>query len=225
MKSSKVIMVLLFIGMAAAFGDVVNVSFKRGKWNESDWLMVKCGRWPNIGAWVQQDDHIENRIPADATKEEMLGQRAPETYTSMVWKTPVTTNFTVRATMSLDYRMAPLIVLANELGKDANGYPEYLEHWEIVLYDEGINVWHHQRNAEGKPTWHRAAQFKWKYLKNLKTDLTVAVDYTVKGPQMTIQCGDVCFSYLEHDLPKKLYVGVTGCEGLNRFYHFKLTTK
>ena len=57
------------------------------------------------------------------------------------------------------------------------------------------------------------------------SDLTVTVDYTVKGPQMTIQCGDVCFSYLEHDLPKKLYVGVTGCEGLNRFYHFKLTTK
>ncbi len=38
-------------------------------------------------------------------------------------------------------------------------------------------------------------------------------------------CDGACFSYLEHDLPKKLYVGVTGCEGLNRFYDFNLRTK
>ena len=210
LKSSKVIMTLLLMGVTAVFGGDVAVSFARGGWKEADWTMVKCGRWPNIGAWVQRDDHIENRIPADATKDEMLGQRAPETYTSMVWKTPVTTSFTVRSTMSFDYLMAPLIVLANELGKDANGYPEYQEHWEIVLWNEGINVWHHQRSKEGKPMWHRAAQLKKTFEKDKKYELTVSVDYTAKGPQVTIMCDGACFSYLEHDLPKKLYVGVTG---------------
>ena len=87
-------MTLLLMGVTAVYGGDVAVSFARGGWKEADWTMVKCGRWPNIGAWVQRDDHIENRIPADATKDEMLGQRAPETYTSMVWKTPVTTSFT-----------------------------------------------------------------------------------------------------------------------------------
>ena len=73
--------------------------------------------------------------------------------------------------------------------------------------------------------WHRAAQLKKTFEKDKKYELPVSVDYTAKGPQVTIMCDGACFSYLEHDLPKKLYVGVTGCEGLNRFYDFHLRTK
>ena len=35
---------------------------------------------------------------------------------------------------------APLITIANAIGKDENGYPLYGDHFEIVAYESGCNV-------------------------------------------------------------------------------------
>ena len=47
--------------------------------------------------------------------------------------------------MSFDHLMAPLIVIAPELGRSADGkYLELRDHYEIVLFFQGINIWHHR---------------------------------------------------------------------------------
>ena len=52
--------------------------------------------------------------------------------------------------MSFDHLMVPLIVIAPELGKSEDGkYPELRDHYEIVLFYQGINIWHH-RYKDGK---------------------------------------------------------------------------
>ena len=199
---------------------VKSIVFAEGKWDKGEWTEVKSARWPEVGHWVQRGDHIENAVPADADEVKWQGARAPETYASMLWNTRLKGNFRVSSTMEFDYRMAPLIVLAPGFGMDANGHPEYREHWEIIIYDEGINVWHHQN--DGKPTWHLAAQLNVKYEPKRKYELKVDVKREKAGARIIVDCGGASFSYMEHDLPQELFVGITGCEGINRFYDFKV---
>ena len=43
---------------------------------------------PRVGTipagWLQQEDHVSNRVPVDAMAKEMLGPRGGETYSSML---------------------------------------------------------------------------------------------------------------------------------------------
>ena len=199
----------------------VQVSFAEGSWDASQWTQVKSARWDNRGGWLQRDGHIENTTPQNASPAAMEGIRAPETYSSMVWNASVGGNFTVVSTMEFDYQMAPLIVLAGPLGAAADGFPEFREHWEVVLWNEGINVWHHQF-ADGKPIWHLAASMKHPFEAKTRYRLEVAVKRLPQGAEIAVTCGDASFTYMEHELPETVLAGITGCEGINRFYDFKI---
>ncbi len=220
-KFKSALFALLLWGTVALFAEPLAVSFQRGAWSQDQWTMVKSPRWENRGSWQQLDDAIVNVCPADATDKEMMGPRAAETYTSMLWKEPVKGNFTMSSTMSFQYRMAPLFVLTKELGADATGYPEYREHWEVVLYDDGINVWHHEY-SEGKPHWHLAASAQYKFQPETKYTLKLQVQRFPYGARVTVSCGDAKVVYTEHGLPETLFVGITGCEGPCKFYDFTL---
>jgi len=196
-------------------------SFAPDKWKSSEWQIVKSPRWPYIGAWEQQKDHISNKIPKDATAHEMLSKRAGETYTSMLLKEKFSGNVDISCTMSFDYRMAPLLVIAPIYGKDAKGQPEYREHFEIVLYNKGLNVWHHYY-TNGIPHWRKAAFMKAEFKPKQKYTLNVKINFTKPGPMMTISCDGKTFGYIDDTLPQVFYIGLTACEGVNRFYDFKV---
>lgn len=217
--------VLLLAAVLPLLGEDVAFAFGRDLWQASDWVLVKSPRWDYFGGWVQQDDHLMNQHPADATPKEMLGKRAAETYTSMVYKHKVSGRTEIAATMLFEDRMAPELVIAGELGTDAQGRPEYREHWEIVLYDEGINVWHHEIR-DGKPFWRKAAYLKTPFLPGVKYTLEALVEFPAggKGPQLSVTCDGKRFGCLTPTLPEEFLVGVTACEGVNRFYDFKLKT-
>lgn len=191
-------------------------------WRSQDWLLVKSPRWPHQGAWIQEADAIRNTTPADATREDMLGKRAGETYTSMVLKEAFEGNLRIAAEMSFEHRMAPLVVLAPRLGEDAEGYPEFREHWEIVLYDQGINIWHHTY-TDGKPAWRKAAYATFAVEPDTYHRLVVEIRRTRNGREISVRCGEHRFGYLEPKLPDRLQVGLTGCEGVNRFRTFSVT--
>jgi hypothetical protein len=152
----------------------------------------------------------------------MLGKRAGETYTSLVRMQAIIGSFRGEATMSFAHRMAPLIVLAPTLGTSQDGTPEYREHWEIVLFDQGVNVWHHVCR-DGKPSWRKAAFARFPVKAGEKHKLTVAVKRGRDGAQITAKVGDHELGYLDEHLPESFHVGLTGCEGINRFYDFRLT--
>ena len=196
--------------------------FAAGKWKASEWQIVKSPRWPYIGSWNQQDDHISNKVPKDATAHEMLSKRAGETYTNMLLKKKFSGNLTVSCTMSFDHRMAPLLVITPDYGKGTKGTPEHREHFEIVLYDKGLNVWHHYY-TNGKPHWRKAAFLRAKFEAGQKYLLSVKLRFTKRGPMMTISCDGKEFGYIDDTLPKVFHIGLTGCEGVNRFYDFKVS--
>ncbi len=221
----KVLLIFAFVLITAVVNAekiLYQCSFASGKWKASEWQIVKSPRWPYFGSWEQQDDHISNKVPKDATKHEMLSKRAGETYTSMLLKKKFNGNLTVSCTMSFDHRMAPLLVITPDYGKGAKGKPEHRDHFEIVLYDKGLNVWHHYY-TNGKPHWRKAAFMQAEFKPKQKYLLSVKLNFTKRGPEMIISCNGKKFGYTDDTLPKVFHVGLTACEGINRFYDFKVS--
>ena len=214
-------MVFTLIGCAggAGGGQVLPCSFARGKWNPRGWTRVKSPRWDHFGGWVQRDTHIENETPAGATADEMLGARAGETFSSMVLSRKVSGDLTISSTMDFAHRMAPLIVIAHDLGADAAGRAEYREHYEIVIYDQGVNLWHHYFR-DGKPSWVKAAHAEFTLAANVQYELKVRITQVAKGKLMSISVAGHDLEHLDDSLPDEFYAGITGIEGVNRFYDF-----
>ena len=194
-------------------------SFKNGGWDSSEWLLVKSPRWEHFGGWTQKDDCIQNQTPPGASDDEMLGKAAPETYTSMVLKKRLSGDVAISSTMDFTYQMAPLIVVASDLGADKAGRPEYREHYEVVLFDKGLNVWKHMF-VDGKPKYEKAAFLDAAFKPNTKYVLKVEIKETAAGRMMVASVGDKKVELVDNSIPRNYYVGVTGCEGVNHFYDF-----
>lgn len=194
--------------------------FARNAWNADDWIMVKSPRWAYVGRWVQNADHIVNATPAGATDKDLAGAGATETYTSMVLKPKVGGKVTIACTMSFDDKFAPLVVLADTLGADDKGNPEYRNHTEIVAYNGGINIWQHYYR-DGKPSWVKLAWCDFELKPKTKYEMKV----TVNGKQIQVTVAGRTIGCTDTDLPDLFHVGLTGCEGKNRFYGFKVDAK
>ena len=223
MKKIFALALLFFAGIQFCQAADFYVSFAEGKWNRDDFQIVKSSRFQMNGAMIQQKDHIVNKVPAGLTAKQLLS--SPDTYCALVTKKKFSGNITVSSKMSFDYQMAPLIVIAPELGVSADGkYPEFREHFEVVLYYRGINVWHH-RFRNGKQTWYRLAYLAAPFEPGKIYDLNVSIRHTAKGPQMIIRCQNNEFGCAlpEGFTAKEYFTGVIACEGVNRFYDFKVT--
>ena len=179
---------------------------------------MKSPRWEHFGTVVQMEDHIQNAVPTWVSDKELQSKRAPETYTSMLHNQTFRGNVTIKATMSFDYCMAPLIVIAPKLGQDTSGRAEYREHFEIVLFNKGVNVWHHVYK-DGKPSWKKAAYARF----SLEPKTPYTLEVRKKGKQLDISVAGHVFGYLDDSLPDEFRVGLTGCEGINRFYSFEVS--
>ena len=193
--------------------EVLRVDFGRGKWNRGEWINVKSSRWEYVKDFVQADDHILNPCP-DLPDEEIYANHVTDIYTSMVYGKKFEAKAKISSVMSFDHLMAPLIVIAPRLGEDSEGRPEFREHHEVVLYNEGINVWHYVFEG-GKAKWHLAAFLRAPFEAKRKYDLEVVLEK---------RRGQVHFGYQDETLPESFYAGITACEGRNRFYDFRVRT-
>jgi hypothetical protein len=196
-------------------GVIYSCVFTAGGWNRADWIPVKSPRSDHFGGWVQRDAYITNEVPTGATAEELQGKRAAECYSSMVYKEKITGNVTISSTMAFAHKMAPLIVLAPDLPENAAGQKEYAEHFEIVVFNEGVNVWHHFVK-DGKPTYRKAAFASFP----LEKDTSYTLEVKKTGKTLTVSVAGHTFGYIEEALPDNFHVGITGCEGVNRFCDF-----
>ena len=197
-------------------------SFAKGKWDRTQWLNVKSPRFSYVLKMLQEEDHIVNPTP-DEPDEVILKKYGSRVYAALVLNRRFEGNAVISSRMSFDHRMAPLLIIAPELGQSADGkYPEFREHYEIVLYDQGINIWHHLYQ-NGKPSWYKTAYLKATFLPKKVYDLQVEILYTSKGCQLIARCDGHELGYMALPMQKKpYYVGLIACEGRNRFYDFKV---
>ena len=193
-------------------------SFAQGKWNPTDWIMVKNSAWDHFSDhWVQNRDSIENPIPQNIHPEKWETSKGDESYTSMVYKKPFRGDLTVRVSLTFSPRMAPLILFYSELGKDMAGRRELRNYTEIVFWDQGSNAWNHiYDDSTQKKVYHLSAFSEFP----LSAETRHTVEVNKKGKALTIQVNGHKFGYLEHNLPEEVHLGITGCEGVCRFYDF-----
>ena len=214
---------ICFMAGILAGQEEVKISFAKGKWDKSKWLEVKSPRWSYLGKMVQNEDHIINQTP-DLPDEVIFKKYGNKVYSGLMYdKVFSGKKVIIRSKMSFDHRMAPLIVIAEELGKSKEGIPEFREHFEIVIYDQGLNIWHHTYK-DGKPSWHKAAFLKVDYQPKKIYDLVITLHKAKNIMQMTVECDGKVFGYQDKALPEKFYAGIIGCEGRCRFYDFRVTT-
>ncbi|MCY2990120.1 MAG: hypothetical protein NTY19_19940 [Planctomycetota bacterium] len=204
-------------GADAAADSLYSCVFTPGNWDRSDWVRVKYPQGEHFGDWVQQDNCITNQVPEGATPEELEGKRAAEACSSMVYKEKLTGNITIASTMAFAHKMAPLILLTPGLSGNAKGQKECAERFEIVIFNEGVNVWRHSLK-DGKLTYRKAAFASF----HLEKDTPHRLEVKKTGKTLTVSVAGHSFGYIDDALPDACYVGLTGCEGLNRFYDFKI---
>ena len=197
------------------------IDFSAGKWNPAEWMEVKSVRWDYVHGFEQLPDHIVNKT-GPWSDEELYEKHVTEVYSSILLKEKFEGKNRFSCTMSFDHLMAPLMVIAPEIGKSSDGlHPEFRRHHEIVLYNEGINIWRY--DWDGKNTsWVLAAFLRSPFEAKRRYELSVTVERYKNTRRMTVECDNRVFGFSDDALELSNYVGITGCEGRNRFYDFTI---
>ena len=194
-----------------------NCNFSKSAWNSSEWLVIHNPISDHSGEWVQEADHIATKIPEGMTLAEAIKSREDELYVSMVLKKKVSGEVAISTVTSFEPEEAPLIVIADDIAEVKPGYYVYRKFIEVVIYKNGINIWqHHFEN--GKPSHERVAWSNFELKPNTKYELTV----NVKGNNIEAAIDGHKIGYKSRDSHTSFYAGITACEGLNKFYNFRI---
>lgn len=178
-------------------------------WNKDEWKYITNNTHPNITEFTQNKDYIKNTYD---------NNKKPQ-YISMIYNDDLKENFTISTKCSFESYGAPIIVIADEPTKLKNNILKYNTYIEIVLYENGINLWH-INNKTKKVTQIIREEFK---VENNKIhNLIVSVDLNKSWIIVSLNNENI-----KHIIPwpklskfKKYYTGITACEGINRFYNF-----
>jgi hypothetical protein len=133
----------------------------------------------------------------------------------MVFATKLAGDCTVSATFEIGAGAAPGIVLAQDWAADAEGRPQYGEFYEVIIYEKGINLWHHFAR-DGKRTYELAAYSTFA----LQPDTRYKLQVHRKGQTLDIAVDGHQIGVLVPALADQLFAGVEGCEGICRIYDF-----
>ena len=137
-------------------------------------------------------------------------------YISVVEKERVQLPVKLEVECSFDAFGAPLIVFSEEMTEKENGWREYGEHYEVVLFESGINIWHITPKKEGGQQVKALCKARLPFEAGKWEKLTVKL--TRDG--MEAQAGELT-ARVECRLPERMYAGFTACEGINHFRYYE----
>lgn len=195
-------------------------SFAEGKWNKSDWFDVRSAYSDIHGEWIQNKDHISNKVPEGEKLEDVIKENQNKLYISKLYNHKLSSASEISSTMSWDKNYAPLIVIASAPESVQTGLPYSRDYIEVVLYEKGINIWQHFYK-DGKQSYKKIAWIDCSFKAKKKYKLEVSV----RAKELYVKVGDYNMGVNGIDIPQNYYVGITACEGINRFYDFSVITK
>ena len=141
-------------------------------------------------------------------------------YISMVTKEKYGDGVKLTTKCRFEHYGAPLIVFTDDI-KEENGRNYYGLHFEVVAFDEGFNVWHIIPSDENpdlpiKVTLIATGRFP------VADNSLIELEVQIKNKTIYVNMNGHTQSVYNADIPEKMHVGVTACEGINRFYTLEI---
>ena len=189
----------------------MKISFADKSYRDEGIVCANSYRWHEVADFKEEADCIVNgQSDALATGYDNASLMLTEPYTGDVL---------IQTRCSFDAWGAPLIVISEDLAKDADGVWRYREYYEVVLYEEGVNVWRMTTNEKDEVTWKKMMSVSFPVAP--KEIHTLAV--RVLGDTLEILADGHEMSVCLPDLFARYFVGIDACENINRFYDLSVT--
>ena len=186
------------------------IDFKSNAWDESEVTHAYTYRFPFVNRFIQNEDCIENgKNPEMSDGFDYLSIMTREKY-------PLGTTITTECTFSGS--AAPLIIMSDALDLCDDGVYRYGNYFEVVLYKNGINVWRLWKEENGKVKWHKRLGAKFSVEENKKHTISVKFEENY----ITVDFNGASYTLRAEDLFPSFHLGITGCEGVCRFYNMSI---
>ena len=186
-------------------------NFARGAWDPADLPMTYAPMCKDRSARIRQED--------DCIMSSMNEKLGDYDYIGIAMTEPTRGDCTIRTQCSFVKYGAPLIVLADGVHTDENGTRLYDAIYEVVAWENGCNVW---RIVPVPDPNHPARGYTVTNItrESFAVEPGSRVDMCVKvrGKEIDVTVNDYAFTVGVPDLPDAYFVGITLCEGENRFY-------
>ena len=183
----------------------MHLNFARGAWKIDALTYAYSYRFPETPVFEQLDDCIANR--KNTQTEQGFDNITLLTKESCFPGTRIETK------CSFDHFGAPLITIAKDLIPDANGALRYGDYLEIVVYENGVNVWRMYLN-EGTVTWDCLLSVEFALAE--KTIHTLSTE--ILKDKLVIIANDQKMTLHVENMYPSFHVGINACEGINHFY-------
>ena len=190
---------------------MTKIEFKPGCWEES-FVYAYNSRFSQMPKFKQAEDCILNCV--NPQREDGFD------YTTIMSKQMFEEGSKIAFSCSFEDYGAPLFIIADNLEKDNDGNLWYGVGYEVVLWEKGINVWEFFLD-NGELKYHKSffAEFE------VKSKTIHRLQIELLNKYIGISVNDKNFVLRAENLPSKAYVGVTGCENINRIYSFEYELK
>lgn len=189
--------------------------FSKEKWNKDELFYAYNPASVDRATFRQEDDFIVNGKGNSFCGYEMI---------PLLSKEKCSLGATLETECLFESFGAPLIVVTNDLSKDENGYFVYGKYYEVVAYEEGINIWSVKPAPKGADCPIDATLLATKKFE-IKGNTRINIKMQVEKEHIKAWVNG---EFLEADalgLPSEFYAGITACEGINKFYSFSIKEK
>ena len=187
---------------------MTNIEFRKGKW-ENYFQYVYNSRFSLKPKFIQEEDCIVNGRTTE--------MKDGFDYTTIMTKKKYSVGTKIWFTCSFEDYGAPLIMLTDTISTDEERELYYDTGQEFVLWEKGLNVWDFFMEDD-KLAWHDLLRANFSLEPGAKHE--ICLETNKKCVRATI--GDKSIFLRIENLPEEFYIGVTGCENINRLYNLKI---
>lgn len=190
----------------------MKIDFSRGAWSTDDMTYAYTYRFPGTPQFRQCEDHVENAPSDDLT------YGCPWENVSVLTRRGYSAPVRIETRCAFRDLAAPLITVAKAMYDDG-GEMKYGDYFEVVLYQNGVNIWQMHMDEDKTVTWKKmlGAQFP------VAEDEIHTLAVTVTQDGMTVDADAHRIFWRCENLYESFHVGIDACEGLCRFYSFAVT--
>ena len=189
----------------------MKISFADKSYRALGVVTANSYRWHEVADFLEEADCVVNgQSDALATGYDNA---------SLMLTEPFAGSTQIETRCSFDAWGAPLIVISRDLDKDTEGIYRYREYYEVVLYEEGVNVWRMTTDENDEVTWKKMMSVSFPVAPKEIHTLTVRV----LGDTLEIKADDREMSVCIPEPFTRYFVGIDACENINRFYDLSVT--